>query len=100
MPIIFSVTVGGAEQTVLTVVDPAPDRRTARTVTLVANCEPSGRIRLTPMQRLVERDLDDAMIMIGVQLRYLFSCKGAIEPVAHSSGNRYSRLDVEKAIRL
>jgi hypothetical protein len=106
VPIIFSASDFGNKQTMLVLVQPTPENETAqRVLPLTARQGPDGKILLTQTGGLAESDeqrkaIEDAASAISVMVRYLCLLPGALEPAQHHVGIAYSRLDVEKAIRL
>ena len=95
----------GVERPELMVIQAEGKDGTTALFSLAALLDQDGRVRLFQARNLTgsaERQdaIENREIEICVVLRYLLACKGAVEPVTHSSGVRYSRLDVEKAIRL
>jgi hypothetical protein len=104
LPMIFSLSVDNVEQANLMIVRPMPEDKTkARAAAFTARRDPAGRIRLVQLGALAESGeqrnaIHHGMAQLSVWLRYL-SLKTSLEPVRHSSGVAYSRLDVAKATR-
>ena len=103
--IIFSVVSDGVERPELMVLQAEGRDGTTALFSLAALLDQDERVRLFQARNLtesVERQdaIENREIEICVVLRYLLACGSALTPTVHSSGIAYSRLDVEKAIRL
>jgi hypothetical protein len=102
-PIILSFPVFGVDQSFLLVPHPSSGGE-ATLLSLAAKRRPNGKVLLTAVDNLAgSRELRRSMFEMTRELftvlRYLSAGKDAITPAEHN-GVAYSKLDVEKAIRI
>jgi hypothetical protein len=107
LPIVFSGAFDGGEAAVLIVARIVPgDAATVALSMYDAKLDLTGQVRLLPVglsAPSAERRevVEHAVTQIYEAIRFLqHTCKAAVETVTHRSGVTYSRLDVDKAVRL
>jgi hypothetical protein len=102
-PIIFAAT-GGDSTAALFAVFKALSGTKPLLSMWEAKLSPDGEVHLIPIGGAAygeERERQERIASwVALAMHYLLACAAAITPAVHRSGVPYSRLDVEKAIRL